>query len=451
MRKQHVGPWLLVLVIASGVARAGLQHRVWLLDPSVPAGAAAQLRGAGVDGFVVPVGSVEVVQGAARLTISPLPDLRGIEGMGAVPLVWVTGQGDAAGDAEAFLGQFAVVARSFREGSGVVLAARQFWPGLPRFAAALTKRLGAPVEIAMSASAIAPHLASEGWRGVAVTAVAFGSPQGLGFPPSTIHDDLQALDAIDDLDVPFRVALVVQPTVKPKAGPGGAALAELAKGTMAEYRPAQVGDSFVLRNPLDWGGVLLARGTSIEIDAVDTARYDRDLGFVLRPVRSRLLGWDTVGLPANAPTVGLSREALLDYLTGGMPRPAPEIVVDWAGPTLLRVAVDNNSHHASAAATSGNWIELSFPSGIVADVEQGEFRGLEYGQLTGTQFRRVGSGEASVLRFFVNLFAPMGQIGAAEVRFVQRPRELSGRWGARLSDGNDITGPVRPLPIAGRP
>jgi len=450
MRKRPLG-WLLVAVtVLAGESGAGpLQHRVWVLDPALGAPEVAELRRVGVDGAVVPVGSVEVAPGSARLTVGKLPELDSLQGVSVVPLLWASGRGDAAGDAEAFLQQFSVVARNFTRG-GVVFAVREPWPGLPRFAAAVAKRLGAPVEVVMAATALAQLGNAAVWEGAVVTAVAFGNPEALGFPASTIHDDLQALEAIEDLDLPFRVALVVQPVARPAAGTSGESVAALAKGTVADYRPTQRGDGFLLREPLPWGGTLLPRGASIEVSVVDSARYHRDLGLVLRPVRNRLLGWDTVGVPPHAPALGMSLEALVDYLLGNPPQPAPAIAVEWPTPLRLRVAVANESPHSSAAATGGNWIELAFPGGVVADVELGEFRGLEYGQVVGGQFRKAPSGEASALRLFVNFFAPMGQVGAAEVRFIQRPRELSGRWGARLSDGSTVSGGVQPLPLPGR-
>ena len=450
MKRPNAGLWLLLTAAVSVQAEARLEHRVWLMDPSLTAEEVSQLRGAGIDGAVVPVGSAEIAQGAARLTLDPLPDPRGLDGWGVVPLVWVRGDGDAAGDAEAFLSQFGVVAKVFRQRAGVVLAAREYWPGLPRFAGAVAKRLGASVEVAMPAVALAQQLTPGGWPGVLANAVAFGNPTALGFSASTLHDDLHALDSLDDLGVTYRVSLVVLPTVKPPASGGGESLAELARSTVADYQPSQRGDAFILRSSLAWGGALLSRGTTVEIDFVDTARYDRDLGMLMRPVRNGLTGWDTAGLPPSGTAIGMNREALLDYMTGNPPRPVPEIVVEWTGATRMRVAVGNASPHGSAAATTGNWIEIAFPGGIIGDLDLGDFRGVEYGVLNGSRFRKAGSGEASALRLYVTLLPPGSQIGAAEVRFVQRPRELTGRWGLRLSDGRDVTGTPQPLPLGGR-
>lgn len=450
MKKASAGLSVLLTAVASVPAQGRLEHRVWLMDPSLTAEEVGQLRGAGIDGAVVPVGSAEIAQGAVRLTLDPLPDPRGLERWAVLPLVWVRGEGDAAGDAEAFLSQFGVVAKVFRQKAGVVLAVREYWPGLQRFAGAVAKRLGAPVEVAMPAVTLAQRLTPGGWPGVLANVIAFGNPTALGFPASTLHDDLHALDSLDDLGVPYRVSLVVLPTVKPPASGGWESLAELARSTVADYQPSQRGDAFILRSSLRWGGALLPRGSTVEIDFVDTARYDRDLRMLMRPVRNGLIGWDTVGLPRSGPAIGLGRGALLDYLSGGLPRPAPEIIVEWAAATRMRVAVSNPSPHGSAAATSGNWIEIAFPGGVVGDVELGDFLGVEYGVLNGGRFQKAGSGEASALRLYVTLFPPESQIGAAEVRFVQRPRELTGRWGLRLSDGQDLTGAPRPLPLPGR-
>jgi len=64
-----------------------------------------------------------------------------------------------------------------------VLAAPRFWDGLPRFAVAVARVAGRPVELAVPASELAGRLPAEGWPGVTPVAVAFGNPPSLGFRP----------------------------------------------------------------------------------------------------------------------------------------------------------------------------------------------------------------------------------------------------------------------------
>lgn len=416
-----------------------LTHRVWLADPGLSGDEVTQLRAVGVDGAVVPVGQAAIAKGGTRLVLRSLPDLKELAGWAVLPMVWVEGSGDDAGDAATFLSQFSVVASMFPGGGGVVLAAKQFWPGLPRFASALAKNLGKQVELVLPARVVAEQAPPGGWNGVTAVAVAFGNAGALGFTSSTLHDDLTALEALDDRGLTYRVVVVVSSRATPEPASGQVGLAALASASVADYRPGQRGDQYVLRAPLNWGGTILGTGATIELELEDTARFDRDLGLLLRPVRFGLTGWDTAMLPPREPALGMSREAFLDYFGGGSPVPRPEVVAEWVGPSTLRVAINNPSPHGSAAATQGNWIDLTYPGGMVGDAELGDFRGIDYGHASAGTLRRTGAGEATALRLFLTCVAPSSHQGGALIRFVARPDELRTRWGVRLSDGREIS------------
>jgi len=436
--------WLIAASIGAQT-ESRLTHRVWLATPDLSAEDVAQLRAAGVDSAVVPVGQASIAKGSTHLSLRSLPDLKGLTGWAVLPMVWVEGSGEDTGDAAAFLSQFSVVATMFQGGGGVILAARQFWPGLPRFASALAKNLGKQVELALPARVAAEQEPPGGWNGVVTVAVAFGNASALGFPSSVLHDDLAALDALDDRGITYRVVIVVSSKVNPEPNAGPVGLATLASATVADYRPGERGDQFVLRAPLNWGGTVLSTGSTIELELEDTARYDRDLGLLLRPVRFGFLGWDTAMLPPHEPTLGMSREAFLDYLMGGSPIPRPEVDAEWISPTTLRVAVSNPAPHGSAAATHGNWIDLAYPGGMLGEVELGDFRGVDYGHPSSGSFRRTGAGEATAIRLFLTCLAPSSHQGGALIRFVARPNELRTRWGVRLSDGREISSSFVPL------
>jgi hypothetical protein len=428
-----------------------LTQRVWLLSGVPDAGTLAALRAAGVGGLVVPVGRVEVGDGSSRFTLAPLPDLRALAGWPVTALVWVDGADKASGDPQAFVTQFAPAQRGVPGSPGLLLAARRFFPGLARFAAGVASRLEQTVELAAPAQELAAQLPARGWPRVRLVAVALGHPDALGFPASTGQDDLGALDALDATHVPYRAAIVVAPLARPTPGPTGASLAMLASAETAVYTPGERGDTFRLRAPVDWGGVEVAAGSTITVESVDTVRYNRDLGLLLRPARPALEGWDTVGLPAPEPALGMSREAFLEYLQGGSPYPMPRVVVEWTGPTAMRVALANPTAQSSALATTGNWVELRFTGTEVRDAQLGAFSGMEYGTIDadGT-WRRAAARGASALRFYLTFIPPQSRVAGAVVTFISRPRGVMIRWGMRVGDGGAVTGPLEGVALTTR-
>jgi hypothetical protein len=440
-----VAALLLSTATAWSQGAASLSHRVWLLGGIPDDGVLARVRAAGVDAAAVPIGDLEVAQGSCRFTIQPPTDVGRLSGWSTTAVVWAHGQGKAEGSASDFLAQFAPAQRLLPGSAGLALVVRQYWDGLPAFAEAVAKQSRRRIEIVMSALELQQRLPRGGWPGVDVVAVAFGNPYTLGFVPSTLYDDLAALEKIDALGVTYRVALVVAPrAVPPPAGP--VALAAIARGDVSDYTPGERGDVFVLRRAVDWGGARLNPGQRIEVDVMDTARYHRDLGLVMRPVRSGLRGWDTVGLPSPEPTLGMSLEAFLDYLQGGMPYPVPEVIVEPSG-SSVRLAIDNPSPHASALSSSGNWVELHFTGTEIRDVQLGSFSGLQHGRMVDGTLTGTVARDATVVRLLVTYLPPHARIEGGVVSFLSRPRTLAARWGLRLGDGTDVSGPLRPVPV----
>jgi len=443
--------WLAVaLAPAAASPSPEATHRVWLLGGVPDEATCAALANRGVAGLVLPVGHVEVSQQGSRFTLSPLPDLKPIACLPITPLVWVEGDGKASGDPATFGAQFAPVARSLGSRGGLILAARRYFPGLPPFAMGVARKLQAPVELAVSAVDLSAQVPNGGWPGVRLLAVALGNPTALGLAPSTPQDDLAALARVDDTGARYRVGIVVSPRVDPAPGPAGASLALLANSEVASYRPGDEGDVFVLRRPVSWGGRPLEADQRVSVSVVDTARYNRDVALLLRPIRPHLDGWDTIGLPAPEPTLGMSREAFLGYLDGDSPDPSLVAEVTWPSPATMRISVSNPTPQASAIATLGNWVEVRFAGTVVRDLRLGEFGGVEYGRWDGGAWRRTAVREATAVRLFVTYLAPHGRLSGAVVTFLTRPREVAIRWELRLGDGSDIGGPLQPVSVAGR-
>jgi hypothetical protein len=436
--------------VATAETPRALTHRVWLLGELPDAATLTDLRAVGVDGLVLPVGNVELANGSSRFTLTPLPDLKVLAGWSVTPLVWVEGDGKTSGDPATFAAQLAPVQRSLPGRSGLLLAAKKFSPGVAEFAVGVGKRLRRRVDLALPAPELAQHVPMGGWEGIDAVAVAFGNPSALGFPQSTLQDDLTALEGLDASDLPYRVAIVVSPRADPPPGPAGASLAAVAGGEAAIYRPGDRGDVFQLRKPVNWGGVTVAANQSITVELVDTARYDRDLGMLLRPARPLLEGWDTAGLPAPEPTLGMSREAFLEYLRGGSPYPRPEVAVEWSGPAAMRVALVNPTPEASAVASTGNWVELRFEGTEVRDVQLGDFAGMEYGNVEKATWHRTVARNASAIRLYLTFLAPRARVADCLVTFLSRPRSVTARWAMRVGDGSDLTGLLEPVPLTTR-
>ena len=451
--KSTVIAWIAALGIAAPglAADAALSQRVWL-ERTVPDDAAlAALRAAGVDGVVLPVGEVAVAEKNCRLTLAPLPDLRPLAGWSVSPLVWVSGEGEVAGGAEAFLAEFAPVQRLLEGGGTLVLAARAGWPGLVRFAEEVAEQRRATVEVALPAHALRGAGLGPWPRRLRLVAVALGNAAALGFPAATPADDLAALDEIDAAGVPYRVAVVVAPRSTPACGPAGAPLAALARPGVAEYQPAERGDAFVLLRPLEWGGATLAAGSTVQVETVDAARFHRDLGHVLRSVRPRLEGWDIASLPGREPTLGMSLEALLDYLRGGQPFPTPVVEASWRTPTRLLLAVANPTPHGSAVASTGNYVEVAFSGTQLLEVGLGDFSGTDYGRLEQGAWRRTVARDADAIRLYLTYLPPVSRVAGGAITFFGRPANVTVRWVLRLGDGGETGGAAVPVTVVRTP
>jgi hypothetical protein len=326
-------------------------------------------------------------------------------------------------------------------GTHLLFAARKFTSGIPEFVQAVARKLRQPVELALPVQELAQHLPRGGWSEVSLVAFAFGNQAALGMALAIPTDDLAALETLDATHQPYRAAIVVVARAAPPPGAAGASLAQIASPEASSYRPSERGDAFLLRHDVDWGGAHVAAGQTITVDAVETVRYHRDLRWLLCPLRPSLLGWDTVGLPAAEPALGMSREALLEYLQGGMPYPVPRVGAEPITGTGLRVTVANPTAQASALSTVGNWVEVAFVGTEPLDAQLGDFAGIEYGKRVAGNWRRTAARDATSCRFFMTYLGPRGHIASGLLAFISRPHDVRVRWGLRLGDGTDVVGP----------
>ena len=214
--------------------------------------ALAALRASGVTGVVLPVGRVELGEGSCGFTLARMPDLSPLAGWPVTALVWVEGSGKASGDPKSSPSSSRRCSAAWPDRKAFSSSLGVSSPGLAGFATGVAARLQRPVELALPVPDLTQHLPPGGWRRVRPIAIAFGNPAALGFPASTLQDDLAALDALDETGVPYRAAVVVAPRVTPPPGPGGGSLAMLSSGEAAAFNPGERGSVFRLRKPLDW-------------------------------------------------------------------------------------------------------------------------------------------------------------------------------------------------------
>lgn len=396
-----------------------------------------------MDGFVVLVGGAAIDRGSATFTMVPHADPAALAPSPVSIAVRVSGSGDDRGDPAAFWSQVAPSARASGQLSSIVLVAAAPWKGLAAFASGVARETKLPVEVALPVQALAGATSGDaGWGATGLIAVALGRPDTFGFSAALLDDDLTALDALDARGVQYRCAIVIQSRVEPVPGEGVVAFHRLLMPEAADHRVQDGEDVFTLRAPLAWGSSMLPAGAKIELETVNTARYARDLGLLLRPERAGLAGWDTVGLPAQTVVAGMSREALYDFLRGGSPVPSARIDVRWSGSSRMTVAIDNPTPHETGIGSLANFVEVRYAGTEILDVQAGEFTNIEYGRIAGGRWETVSvPRSADAVRFHFRFLAPHDMVSGGGITFVSGARSVRVRYGLLVGDGSAISGP----------
>lgn len=414
-----------------------LEHRLWLVGGLPTPAQVAQLQQVGVDALVLPVGEVTLAGTQATLKAAPQSPAEELRSLPLWALLWVGGGEAKAEAAESLWQQLGPILRGFPFSfRGVVLASRQWASSWPAFAQELQKKARMWVELAAPLGEMLAHWPPELPKDVTLVPLALGSLASLGLPQLTPQDAAAGLEVLDGWGVSWRGGVVVASKVEPPLPAGENPWLALLRPPW-DYQPGPEGDVFLWR-----GGGGAKR---VAVIAADGARLQRDLAILLRPLRQNLRGWDSIGFPPPAPTLGLSWEAFLGFFSGLPVR--PKIVLDsqWLSPTALKVTVENQAPFATAFATSGNALDLVFAGTEVKDVVLLAASGADFGRREGESFTRAPRGAANTLRLYLRAFPPQVPLEAAVVQFVSRPKELAGYFTARLGDGSEVSGPV-PMP-----
>lgn len=432
-----------LLLVASVVAadQRRLEHRLWLLSDPVPP--VTDLQQVGFDALIVPVGVASVAEEQASFKLSPQVPLESLGGFPVWALVWVEGEKTSEAAAEAFWNQVGPVVRGLQMPvKGLVLAARKWIVSLSSLARAVGKRASLSVEVASPAKELVLASSRENFRGLGLVALAFGNLEAEGFPPLAPYDAEGLLDALDKVGEPLRAGIVLTSRTEPVL-PAQERVWSLLLNQNLEYQPVEGHDVFVAKGPVSMGSWTLPPGGQIQLQFMDGARLQRDLGLALRPVRHNLLGWDSVGAPLPEPGLGLSWQALVAFYAGAAPQPRPVLRLRWTSSTTATIIVENPMPFASAFGVTGNVVDLTFAGSEVKDLTLLAAVGADFGRLS-EKFVRTSRGPADTVRFYLKMFPPRLALEAAVVHFVARPSHLAARFVARLGDGREVSG-VAPI------
>ena len=147
-------------------------------------------------------------------------------------------------------------------------------------------------------------------------------------------------------------------------------------------------------------------------------------------------------MPRPGPAIGMSREAMIDFLRGGPTFPSPQITTRWLSPIRLEVAVANPGPHQTGLGLGRNFVEVAYQSAELRDLQLGDFASVEYGVPSAAGWRQVTAPRsADALRLGFLFLPPNELLGGAVVTFMAPPRGLRVRWGVLPGDGSQETGP----------
>lgn len=415
-----------------------LEHRLWLLAEAPPTqGVLSQLSQAGVDALVIPLGEASLIGEQASLRVVPPGEAQALRAFPLWGLLWVNGEGKGKALAESLWLQLGPYLRGLPFScKGLVLASRQWWEGLVPLASQLQRHAGLPVELAAPLEPMVRGLPPELPKALVLVPLALGNLAALGLPAPTPQDAAALLEELDERGVAWRGGVVVATRVEPP-WPGGENPWTLLLRADVDFKPTAAGDLFVPRQ---------GQGKGFTVVAADGARLERDLGILLRPMRRNLRGWDSVGWPPPAPAVGLSWEGFLAFFSGVPARPKVVVRGEWVASASLKVTVENQAPFASAFATTGNVVDLTFSGTEVRDVVLLAASGADFGRLEGG-FTRTARAAATTVRLYLRAFPPQVPVEAAVVQFISRPRHLAFSFSARLGDGSEFSS-ERPTPLS---
>jgi hypothetical protein len=417
---------------------------VWLDETGIDRTTSEDLMNVGVDQLVVRRGAILLSGAAPVVRLLPLPPVEGP--IAAAYALEVRGQvqkgRNTAADAvwsalEADFGD--------RLPTELILDLPDLGEGVPEFISMLARRSGLAVVPVLTVD----QLQTEDGRAVARSAhgcivPVFGT-QGAdlrGLDDVATQPMAVRLAAIADLDVRVRVAAALRPKTDPMVGAWAEDIDPLTDGVTADIKRVSTLDrSFVIKEPLSWGGRSFGVGETIAVAWVDTARLGLFFSESHRMILPEIIGWDLVSLPPQGPNLGLDRAELIRYLGGDGPQPSVEVRVNRNGRSMT-VEIANPGVFRSAITGLGNWVQVELASGALVASSRGTFDRVILGSIKSGDWQPNPPGGPDAVRFVETYLAPGEVLTTGTVRVPSSRSRVVVRWQIQLSDGSSVGGVV---------
>jgi hypothetical protein len=396
-----------------------------------------QLAAVGVDGLVVPRGSVSL---GAQLPVVRLqePPVLPAEAAGVLLSVRAPDGELAAGGAE---GMWHALARDLEQRPAELLLDLPELPvGLAEFLARLREVSDVPVVPVVTAEQLRDPAAVAAVEAAgACVVLAFGNLEpwrpGARALQRPLRDQLAPLQPSG---VRPRIGISLTPLSDPALASWPASFDPLTPAEVAETSTAAVFDRvFTLRTGLEWAGRRWQRGDRIALGWLDVPRLDAALESVAHLGLPDPGGWDLMPLPpANA--AGISREALIAYLGGEGPELDLEVDVS-ASRSTVRVEAVNRTPFPSAVSSYSNFVQVWIEDGLLVANDRGSFDRVMLGRFENGEFESSTGGSFNAVRFIEHLVAPNEALSSGSVRRATRSGTVRVSWQIVLSTG-DVVG-----------
>jgi hypothetical protein len=446
-------PWLMLLIVTAFGCGKGSEIRslpspkprqsvIWLGAEGINSEAARYLKRAGVDQFMLQLGSVRLSSSVPVPMLVPMPPLAGGFATGIALRVEQAHPEIDPSHARVLWQALESLPGDLSE---IALIIPEVRGGLEGFVARLAEESGLPVMPVLTTDQLTNPQAIELVRAAnGCVVVAFGNP-AMFHADATLSDDSlsQQLAPIRELGVRVRVGVVLAPHTIPSLDSGAEDLNHLTENDLTEIETTAGLDwIFTFRESATWSGRSWNAGDRIAMRWIDASRLDASLSEMNRLSLPELGGWDLIPMPPESPSyLGMSREILWRYLSGDGPAPQLEASVERVGASF-RIFLKNPGPFASSVSSFENYLEVTVTGGgYLMSEDPGSFDQVLRGNRSGDQWEIARFGNVSSLRYVEKYIGPYEVLETDWMRAVSARAEVMVRWHIVLSSGDEVSSP----------